>query len=98
MGAIIEHGYYSSLIGHYSAGPANRGRKQVSMDDFAKAIKEVGAERCFVSTDLGQALNPTPAEGLKDFIDQLSRRGITAEQINWLTRKNPARLLGLESF
>jgi len=37
-------------------------------------------------------------EGLKDFIDQLSRRGITAEQINWLTRKNPARLLGLESF
>jgi len=98
MGAIIEHCYYSSLIGPYSPIPANRARKHVSMDDFTRAIKEVGAEHCFLSTDLGQALNPTPAEGLKDFIDQLSKRGITAEQINWLTRKNAARLLGLEPF
>lgn len=98
MGAIIEHCYYSSLLGPFSPMPAARGRKQVSMDEFARAIKEVGAENCFIATDLGQALTPIPAEGLKDFIAQLSKGGITKEQIGIMAAKNPARLLGLEPF
>ena len=97
-GAVIEHCYYSTLIGPYSALPAARGRKQVSMDEFAGAIREVGAENCFISTDLGQALNPIPAEGLKHFIAELAKRGITKEQIFMLVAGNPARLLGLEPF
>jgi hypothetical protein len=98
MGAIIEHCYYSTLIGPFSPLPAARGRKQVSMDEFAKAIKEVGAPNCFIATDLGQALTPIPAAGLKDFIAELSKRGITKEQIEIMGAKNPARLLGLEPF
>jgi predicted TIM-barrel fold metal-dependent hydrolase len=70
--------------------------KHISMEDFAKAIKEVGAQHCIMATDLGQYLNPTPADGMKEFILELQKRGITNEQINWMAKKNPARLLGLE--
>lgn len=96
MGAIIEHCYLSSLMGPKAALEWMRGWKHVSMDDFANAIKAVGAENCIISTDLGQYLNPAPADGLKEFILELKKRGIRDEQINWMARKNPARLLGLE--
>jgi len=95
-GAIIEHCYLSYLMGPQAALGWMRGWKHVSMDDFANAIKAVGAQNCIMATDLGQYLNPTPADGLKEFILELKKRGITDEQINWMARKNPARLLGLE--
>jgi microsomal dipeptidase-like Zn-dependent dipeptidase len=98
MGAIVEHCYYSTIIGPYSPLPRARGRKQVTMDEFAETIKELGAQNCFISTDLGQALTPIPAEGLKDFIAELMKRGISKEQIALVAAKNPARLLGLEPF
>jgi hypothetical protein len=97
MGAYIEHCYLSFLMGPMAPMAAYRtGRKQVSMEAFAKAINTVGAERCFISTDLGQAMNPTPADGMRDFITQLTKLGITKEQIDFMARKNPAKLLGLE--
>jgi predicted metal-dependent phosphotriesterase family hydrolase len=43
-------------------------------------------------------MNPTPADGMKEFILALMSKGINQEQINWLAKKNPARLLGLEAF
>ena len=49
-----------------------------------------------IATELGQYMNPTPADGMKEFILGLQSKGITNEQINWMARKNPARLLGLE--
>jgi hypothetical protein len=97
MGAYIEHCYLSFLMGPMAPMAAYRtGRKQVTMEAFAKAINAIGAERCFISTDLGQAMNPTPADGMRDFITQLTKLGITKEQIDFMARKNPARLLGLE--
>jgi orotidine-5'-phosphate decarboxylase len=97
-GAIIEHAYLSYLMGPQAALGWMRGWKHVSMEDFANAIKAVGAENCIISTDLGQYLNPTPADGMKEFILELKKRGITDEQIHWMARKNPARLLGLEAM
>ncbi len=66
------------------------------MDMFAEAIKAVGADHTVIATDLGQYLNPTPADGFKEFILGLKGKGISDEQINWMAKKNPARLLGLE--
>lgn len=68
------------------------------MEMFAQGIKAVGADHCTLITDLGQYLNPVPADGMKEFILALKNKGITDEQINWMARKNPARLLGLESM
>jgi predicted metal-dependent phosphotriesterase family hydrolase len=68
------------------------------MEMFAEAIKAVGADHSTLITDLGQYMNPTPADGFKEFILAMKNKGITDEQINWMARKNPARLLGLESM
>lgn len=95
MGATIEHCYLSYLMGPKAALEWMRGWRHVSMDDFATAIKALGAENCLISTDLGQYLNPIPADGMKEFILGLMKKGITQEQIDIMARKNPARLLGL---
>lgn len=98
MGAFIEHCYLSSLMGPMSPAPGFRDRKQVTMEAYVQAIKGVGADRCVVSTDLGQTHNPTPVDGMREFIQQLMKRGISQGEINLMTRMNPARLLDLEPF
>ncbi len=95
-GAFIEHCYLTYLMGPQAALGWMKGWKHVSIEEFAKAIKEVGADHCVIATDLGQYMNPIPADGMKEFILGLQSKGITNEQINWMAKKNPARLLGLE--
>jgi hypothetical protein len=96
VGAFIEHCYLTYLMGPQAALGWMKGWKHVSIDEFAKAIKEVGAQNTVIATDLGQYMSPTPADGMKEFILGLMSKGITQEQINWVAKKNPARLLGLE--
>ena len=95
-GAFIEHCYLSYLMGPQAALGWMKGWKHIPIEEFAKAIKEVGAENCVIATDLGQYMNPIPADGMKEFILALMSKGITQEQINLMAKKNPARLLGLE--
>jgi Family of unknown function (DUF6282) len=61
------------------------------------AIQAVGAEHFLMSSDLGQPGNPVHTQGLRDFITALKAGGITDREIDLITRKNPARLLGLDS-
>jgi predicted metal-dependent phosphotriesterase family hydrolase len=49
-----------------------------------------------MSTDFGQDRSPHPAVGMRLFIDDMLRAGLTAAQIDLMARRNPARLLGLE--
>jgi hypothetical protein len=96
MGAFIEHVYLAFLMGPNAHLGWMRGWRHVSMEMYAQAVKALGAEHCILATDLGQYLNPTPTDGMKEFILSLGKLGITSDQINWMARKNPARLLGLE--
>jgi hypothetical protein len=43
----------------------------------------------------GQHFNPTRPDGLKAFMEGLKRAGISDADIDLMSRKNPARLLGL---
>jgi len=95
-GAFIEHCYLTYLMGPQAALGWMKGWKHIPIEEFAKAIKEVGAENCVIATDLGQYMNPIPADGMKEFILALMSKGITQGQINLMAKKNPARLLGLE--
>ena len=95
-GAFIEHCYLTYLMGPQAALGWMKGWKHIPIEEFAKAIKEVGAENCVIATDLGQYMNPIPADGMKEFILALMSKGINQEQINLMAKKNPARLLGLE--
>jgi hypothetical protein len=61
----------------------------------AEAIKAVGAERCILSSDLGQRHNAPPVEGLRQLIQMMRESGIAEDELHLMTRVNPARLLGL---
>jgi hypothetical protein len=64
-------------------------------DRFAAAIREVGPQSSILSSDLGQATNPRPAEGFGAFLVAMQARKFTAQDIDRMVRQNPARLLGL---
>ncbi|KON30813.1 hypothetical protein AC482_02920 [miscellaneous Crenarchaeota group-15 archaeon DG-45] len=85
-GALLEL-CYSSL------SPAWR---CASIDDVARAIREVGAEHYILSSDLGQVHNPLPPEGLRIYIRLLLERGIEPGDIRLMVKDNPERLLGLD--
>ncbi|MEO8099885.1 MAG: DUF6282 family protein [Acidobacteriota bacterium] len=63
--------------------------------ETAKAIGDVGAEFCILSSDLGQAANPLHPAGLQAFFQDLKKHGLTDTQINLMSKTNPAKLLGL---
>jgi len=86
MGAYIEF-VYNALIG--------KGKK-FEMRDYAKAIREVGPESCILASDLGQAGNPLPPDGLSAFYTGLMKEGVPEADIHLMSRTNPARALGLQ--
>ncbi len=87
MGAIIEHTFVCHLPTEFSRNPAHT----------VEAIRELGAEHCIISTDLGLfTYNPPPAEGLRMFIATLIRHGLSTEEVELMAKINPAKLLGLD--
>lgn len=87
MGAIIEHTFVCHLPTEFSRNPSHT----------VEAIRELGAEHCIISTDLGLfTFNPPPAEGFRMFIATLLRHGIKPEEIELMAKVNPAKLLGLD--
>ncbi|HVW22856.1 MAG TPA: DUF6282 family protein [Opitutaceae bacterium] len=85
-GALLEVVYLAHL-----------GGDPLPMSACARAIRAVGAGHFIMSSDLGQPGNPLHTRGLREFISRLRAEGITDEEIALITRKNPARLLGLDS-
>ena len=83
-GAVMELDWFAVLRGG------------VSIEDYAGAIREIGAEHFLISSDLGQAGNPTHVDGLRAFIRALRAEGISDHEVDLMARHNPARLLGLE--
>jgi hypothetical protein len=73
------------------------GGKPLPVSVCVQAIQAVGAEHFLMSSDLGQPGNPVHTQGLRDFITALKAGGISEREIDLITRKNPARLLGLDS-
>jgi hypothetical protein len=64
-------------------------------DRFAVAIRQIGPQFCILSSDLGQATNPRPAEGFGAFLVAMRARGFTQQEVDQMSKHNPARLLGL---
>lgn len=81
MGALIEHCFTTMYTG------------KASWEDLMHSIRVVGAERCVISTDLGQTINPPVAEGLAMFAQKLLDSGFTSEQIQRMAVSNPSSLV-----
>ncbi|MFC2034797.1 DUF6282 family protein [Chloroflexota bacterium] len=62
---------------------------------IVEAVRAVGAERCILTTDLGQDWNPPPAEGMRMMVATLLRCKLSSEEMELMIKVNPARLLGL---
>ena len=64
-------------------------------DRFADAIRKVGPAFCILSSDLGQMGNPLPVDGFGAFLFALRERGFTQQEIDLMSKENPAKVLGL---
>lgn len=97
MGAYLEIAYIGDLMGETAHLEWMRQWRRVSIPEYAKVIKAVGAKHFILSTDLGQTGNPSHVDGYKALIAGLLKEGISEKEIDLMARKNPARLLGLKT-
>src|SRR5882672_8741093 len=81
MGAYIEHCFATMHTG------------KAPWDAVLEAIRAVGPERCVLSTDLGQTINPPVAEGFAMFAQKMLDGGFSVDEIRRMTVTNPAALV-----
>ena len=86
LGAFIE------IVGGNLAGKD----AQTKIDRFAEQIRGIGPASVIMASDLGQKANALPPEGFAVFIDAMRKKGFTDQELDLMTRKNPALLLGLK--
>ena len=93
MGAKMELCALGMLVGPENALEFMRHSPRVPPAVTAACIKSVGAQHFVLGTDLGQAGNPTPADGLQIWVAALQAEGISREQIQTMGREAPGALL-----
>ena len=81
MGALIEHCFTTMHTG------------KAPWEAAIEAIRRVGPERCVLSTDLGQTINPPVAEGFAMFAQQLLDAGFGVAEIRRMAVENPRALV-----
>jgi hypothetical protein len=86
LGAFIE----------FCSGTLANAGAQEKIDRFAEQIRQVGVDHVILSSDLGQAGNPLPADGFATYMDALRKKGFTDQEIDRMGKQNPATLLGLQ--
>jgi len=77
MGAFIEHCFTTMHTG------------KAPWETVMASIRKVGVERCLLSTDLGQTINPPVAEGFAMFAQRLLDDGFTVQEIRRMAVTNP---------
>jgi Family of unknown function (DUF6282) len=63
---------------------------------LAESIRQIGVDKCVLQTDFGQAVNPSPVQGMQNFLDILLQEGFSADEIRQMSSITPARLLCLD--
>ena len=97
MGAMIEVCFLQFITGPNATMAWMTHWTQFNAKNVAQAVKEIGAKSLVLSSDLGQTGNMTHPDGLETMIGQVKAAGVSDADIDLMMRKNPARLLGLES-
>ena len=86
LGAFIE----------FTSGTLATANAQAKVDRLTSDIRAVGIDHAVLSSDLGQAGNPLPADGYATYMEALRRKGFTDQELDRMAKQNPARLLGLQ--
>lgn len=85
---ILERCYAQNMGG---------GKYKSNLPDNLDVIREVGFKNVMVATDGGQTENPNWEIALEEYMQYLSDHGITDEELYYMTRTIPYRLLGIEA-
>ena len=93
--ALLGVFFERCLIAAVPPGPSVPPGPRASLEEIARAVREIGPETSVLATDFGQPENPPPVEGLRIYIQAMQRLGISQADIQRMTRDNPAWLLGL---
>jgi len=93
LGAKLELCALLMLAGPTSPLEFMHHTARVEVSDTAARVKAVGAQHFVLGPDLGQAGNPTPADGLQMLVAGLLKEGITRDQIQTMGREVPGALL-----
>jgi len=94
----LEQMKEAASLGAFVEFPANTviGKgASLSARKIAEAVRAIGPEHCILTSDLGQAGNPLPPDGLAQFLELLRNSGLSASDIDKMAKENPARILGL---
>jgi hypothetical protein len=81
MGAYIEHCFTTMYT------------RKASWEGVLAAIRKVGPDRCVLSTDLGQTINPVVSEGFAMFAQRVLDGGFTLAEVRQMTVTNPGVLV-----
>lgn len=79
----------------FVAGSLAEADAAARIDRYADAIRQIGPEHCILSSDLGQKGNALPTDGFTAFIRTMQKKGFSVQDIDRMTKSNPAQLLGL---
>lgn len=83
VGAFVEYTFLSCMPSHGG----------LSFMEMVENLRKLGVENCVVTTDLGQWMNPPPAEGMRMAIAALLQAGMSRDEVTALVKVNPSRLL-----
>ncbi|MBP1731541.1 MAG: hypothetical protein H6Q55_1970 [Deltaproteobacteria bacterium] len=85
-GAFMEHCYLAvSDVPHVKTPIAT----------IVEQIRTVGADQCVLCTDAGNLKIPDNVTAMREFVRLLLEAGLTDKEIDGMTRRNPAILLGV---
>ncbi|HVS71724.1 MAG TPA: DUF6282 family protein [Phycisphaerae bacterium] len=96
LGAYVEMTWLATLPGSSTRPSAKGLAGQVSVADYVRVIKMIGAEHVLISSDMGQMQRPTHVSAMRSFVLALKAGGLTDAEIDLVARKNSAKLLGLD--
>lgn len=88
---------YDVYLERCYAQPMGGGLYKSNLEDNLTIINKVGYKNVIVSTDGGQVENPHWEIALEQYMQYLLDKGIPEEQIDYMTKKVPAMLLGLDN-
>lgn len=81
LGVLVEKCWY------------NIGEDDCAAAEMAANIKEVGANRCYLSTDRGQSDRETPVEAMKKFMSIMMQHGIGKDELHLMTHAVPKSIV-----
>jgi len=87
---------YNVILERCYAQPLGGGKYKSNLPDNLEIIKKVGYKNIMVDTDGGQVENPPWEEALSEYIQYLFDNGITQEELNYMTKEIPSKLLGIK--